>query len=224
MFRRDYILRMVEEMTQMIAKVFDLKKERKYTEALWEIDELLGKQFPLNSNLLNSLPTEEITDMFTIRDTVESDKLQSVARLLYEEGKIYSEFGQTDEGLTRFMKALHLSLVADFHGANNELINLPQQIQNMKQAINGYRLPLKTELMLFHYHEKKGYYAEAENGLFRLLEREGIEPEEGLTFYERLRKLDDQRLDQGELPRIEVDEGFTEMKRKIQLKSFGSSK
>ncbi|WP_438349116.1 DUF6483 family protein [Paenibacillus sp. FA6] len=215
MFRNDYVLRMIDDMTQMIAKVFDLKKERKFTEALWEIDELLSTRFFMNSRLLNSLPTEEITNMCTFGDAVESDKLQGVAYLLFEEGKIYSEQGQIDEGLTRYMKALHLFLVADHHGANNELINLPHQIQNILKAVDGYRLPLRTELLLYAYQEKVGNYAEAENGLFRLLEQGGIDPEEGLLFYERLKEKDDERLEQGRLPRSELGEGLMEIKQRI---------
>lgn len=220
MFRNDYILRMVEEMTQMISKVFDLKKERKHTEALWEIDELLSKDFPLNSRLLNSLPTEEITDMFRFGGTVESDKLQGASYLLNEEGKIYMELGQINEGLTRFMKSLHLYLVAEVHGANKELIQLPDQIDNLLNQIKDYRLPLKTELLLFHYLEKNGRYAEAENGLFRLLERNGLELAEGTSFYERLKGEEDERLVNGGLPRAEVMEGFIEMQRRFSNKDL----
>lgn len=215
MFRKDYILRMIEEMTQMVAKVFDLKKERKHTEALWEIDELMSKEFLLNSRLLNSLPTEDITDMFRFGGTVESDKLQGAAYLLNEEGKIYMELGQSDEGLTRYMKSLHLFLVADIHGANKELLHLPDQIDKLLQQTQDYRLPLKTERLLFQYHEKIGNYAAAENGLFRLIEQDGINPAEGISFYERLNGQEDERLEQGKLPRKEVMEGLIEMQQML---------
>jgi len=207
---------MVEEMTQMISKVFELKKERKYTEALWEIDELLSKEYPLNSRLLNSLPPEEITDMFRFGGTVESDKLQGAAYLLNEEGKIYMDSGQTDEGLTRFMKSLHLYLVADIHGANKELIKLTEQVDNLLNQLKDYRLPPKTETLLFRYQEGNGQYAEAENALFRLLEQDGIDPTEGISFYNRLQAQDDERLEQGRLPRVEVMEGLFEMQRRFQ--------
>ncbi|OAB30972.1 hypothetical protein PMSD_18910 [Paenibacillus macquariensis subsp. defensor] len=216
MFRKDYILRMVEEMTQMISKVFELKQERKHTEALWEIDELLSKEYPLNSRLLNSLPPEEITDMFRFGGTVESDKLQGAAYLLNEEGKIYMDLGQIDEGLTRFMKSLHLYLVADIHGANKELIKLADQVDNLLNQLKDYRLPPKTETLLFHYQEGNGHYAEAENALFRLLEQDGIDPAEGISFYNRLQAQDDERLEQGRLPRVEVMEGLFEMQRRFQ--------
>ncbi|MFD1904006.1 DUF6483 family protein [Paenibacillus rhizoplanae] len=45
MFRRDYIVRMIEDMTAMVAKVLTLKQDKKTTEALWEVDELLMRHF-----------------------------------------------------------------------------------------------------------------------------------------------------------------------------------
>lgn len=90
MFRRDYIVRMIEDMSAMVAKVLTLKQEKKTTEALWEVDELLSRHFRLNSRLLNSLSVEDIIDMFRLGGVIESDKLQGVARLLKEEGGIYS--------------------------------------------------------------------------------------------------------------------------------------
>ena len=88
MFRRDYIVRMIEDMTAMVAKVLTLKQERKTTEALWEVDELLSRHFRLNSRLLNSLSVEDVIDMFRFGGVMESDKLQGVAKLLKEESNI----------------------------------------------------------------------------------------------------------------------------------------
>ncbi|MGF7048344.1 tetratricopeptide (TPR) repeat protein [Paenibacillus sp. DS2015] len=214
MFRKDYILRIVEDMTQMVAKVFALRQERKFTEALWEIDELMGKDFRFNSRLLNSLSKEDLIDMFRFRDTLESDKMQGVALLLEEEGKIYTDMGESDEGMTRFMKSLHLFLYADDYGANRELFDLPQQIERLLERIKEYRLPAATDQLLFVYLDKQGKYAEAENVLYRLLDQGEIDPAKGISFYERLMQEEDQRLELGRLPRAEVVEGM----KAIQLK------
>ncbi|HEY2491480.1 MAG TPA: DUF6483 family protein [Paenibacillus sp.] len=215
MFRKDYILRLVEDMTQMVAKVFVLRQQRKFTEALWEIDELLGKDFRLNSRLLNSLPKEDLIDMFRFRDTLESDKMQGVARLLDEEGKIYTDMGESDEGLTRFMKSLHLFLYADNYGANRELFDLHHQIEGLLERIKEYRLPSGTDQLLFVYLDKQGKYAEAENVLYRLLDQGEIDPTEGVSFYERLMQEDDHKLEQGRLPREEVVDGMKAMQLKM---------
>src|SRR4051812_2431469 len=91
MLRKDYLLRMMEEMTEAIGKVFTLKQQRKHTEALSELDELMRRQFGLNLSLLNSLPAEDVIEMFRFRGMIEVDNLQQAARLIEEEAYIYQE-------------------------------------------------------------------------------------------------------------------------------------
>ncbi|KAF4324949.1 hypothetical protein G195_001722 [Phytophthora kernoviae 00238/432] len=76
---------------QAIGKVFTLKQQRKHTEALSELDELLRRQFGLNLSLLNSLPAEDVIEMFRFRGVIEVDNLQQAARLIEEEAYIYNE-------------------------------------------------------------------------------------------------------------------------------------
>lgn len=216
MFRKDYLLQMVEDMVEMVGKVFGLKQQKKYAEALWEIDDLLSKNFRLNSKLLNSLSTEDIIDMCRLGSVIEADKLQSIARLLEEEGGIYLDMGQTDEGLTRLMKSLHLYLFADLHGADHSMLKLPERVAELKGQTRSYRLPAKTDKLLFGYEEEQGRYAEAENALYRLLDQHEITEEEGLAFYQRMMARSDEELEAGGLPRAEVQEGAEELQRKVK--------
>lgn len=216
MFRKDYLLQMVEDMVEMVGKVFGLKQQKKYAEALWEIDDLLSKNFRLNSKLLNSLSTEDIIDMCRLGSVIEADKLQSIARLLEEEGGIYLDMGQTDEGLTRLMKSLHLYLFADLHGADHSMLKLPERVAELKGQTRSYRLPAKTDKLLFGYEEEQGRYAEAENALYRLLDQHEITEEEGLAFYQRMMARSDEELEAGSLPRAEVQEGAEELQRKVK--------
>ncbi|WP_136609066.1 DUF6483 family protein [Paenibacillus dokdonensis] len=216
MFRKDYILQMVEDMVEMVGKVFGLKQQKKYAEALWEIDDLLSKDFRLNSKLLNSLSVEDMIDMFRLGGAIEADKLQSIARLLEEEGGVYLDMGYKDEGLTRLMKSLHLYLYADLHGADHSMLKLPDRVTDLKEQLKGYRLPAKTDKLLLGYEEEQGHYDEAENALFRLLDQHEMTEEEGLTFYQRLLMRSDDELKAGGLPRTEVEEGVEELQRKVK--------
>ncbi|KAF9117916.1 hypothetical protein BGX30_004974 [Mortierella sp. GBA39] len=171
---------MVEDMVEMVGKVFGLKQQKKYAEALWEIDDLLSKNFRLNTRLLNSLSVEDIIDMFRLSGGVEADKLQTVARLLQEEGGVYKDMGEADEALRRFMKSLHLYLYADLNGAQRSMLQLQDRVAELKDEVKGYRLPVKTEKILLSYEEKEGRFDEAENVLFRLLDQREITEEEAL--------------------------------------------
>lgn len=213
MFRRDYIVRMIEDMTAMVAKVLTLKQDKKTTEALWEVDELLMRHFRLNSRLLNSLSVEDIIDMFRLGAVLEADKLQGVARLLKEEGGIYTAKGERDEALFRAMRSLHLFLYADLHGADRELMNMTDEINELLKEVELYRLPAKTERLLLAYHESAGSYANAENSLYRLWEQGEPVAEEGREFYERLLLASPERLAEGGLPLEEVEQGREEWSR-----------
>ncbi|MGN7360570.1 DUF6483 family protein [Paenibacillus sp. SAF-054] len=216
MFRKDYLLQMVEDMVEMVGKVFGLKQQKKYAEALWEVDDLLSKNFRLNSKLLNSLSTEDMIEMFRLGGAIEADKLQGIARLLQEEGDIYLDMEQKDEGLTRLMKSLHLYLIADLHGADHTMLKLPERVEELKAQTRGYRLPAKTDKLLLGYEEEQGRYDEAENALYRLLDQHEITEEEGLSFYQRLMERSDAELAAGGLPRAEVEEGADGLRRKVE--------
>lgn len=197
MFRRDYIVRMIEDMTAMVAKVMTLKQDKKTTEALWEVDELLMRHFRINSRLLNSLSVEDIIDMFRLGGVLESDKLQGVARLLKEEGGIYAAKGDQDQALFREMRSLHLFLYADLHGADRELLNMTGDIKELLEEVEPYRLPAKTERSLMAYQESLGHYAKAENSLYRLWEQGEDVAAEGRELYGRSLLLSPELLAQG---------------------------
>ncbi|MBT2292474.1 hypothetical protein J7E73_25735 [Paenibacillus albidus] len=213
MFRRDYIVRMIEDMTAMVAKVFTLKQERKTTEALWEIDELLNRHFRLNSRLLNSLSLEDIIDMFRLGGVIESDKLQGVARLLKEEGSIYRSNENDEAALFREMKALHLYLSADLHGADRSLLQMTREIDELISIVEAYRLPAKTERLLLTYLEGMGRYSKAEDSLYRLIEQGEDVEAEGAGLYERLLLKAPEELERGGLPLEEARDGQQEWSR-----------
>jgi hypothetical protein len=213
MFRRDYILRMVEDMTQMIAKVLTLKQERKTTEALWEIDELLNRHFRINSRLLNSLSVEDIIDMFRLGASLEVDKLQGVARMLQAEAGIYRAKNEEYAVIPRLMKALHLYLYADLHGADRKLLDITREIDEVLAEVEAYRLPLKTEHLLLPYLESAGRYGKAEDCLYRLYEQGADVAQEGYELYERLMLIEPDALERGNLPLTEVEQGREEWQR-----------
>jgi hypothetical protein len=215
MLRRDYLVNMIQEMTEVLGKVFQLKQERKFVEALWEVDELYRDQFRLQSTLLRSLSAKDIVELFRTNGELEGDKLQSLARLMKEEGSIYKAKGQQDEAVLSWMKALHLYLAAGNNLADRHLWHLDNEISELMTELKGYRLSGATDQLLLRYQEAEGRFDQAENILFRLLYEGAIPPHEGATFYERLLEIDPQVLAQGGLPLDEVKEGQEELVRRF---------
>lgn len=216
MFRRDYLVRLIEDMSQMIAKVFSLKQERKHTEALWELDELFKRQFRLNSQLLRSLSASDIEQLFRNHGYLEADKLQSAARLLEEEASILLELEREEEAVMLYTKVFQLYLKAALQGADLRLLDLPERIHTVRERLRAYALPETAMRDYYAYTEQQGMYAEAENILYQLLDHRAIEYDEALQFYHRLQLKQPEDLTNGGLPLEEVHEGMDELSRRFQ--------
>ena len=75
-----------------------------------------------------------------------------------------------------------------------------------------------SQINLISYNEKLARYADAENCLWKAIEVVGDDPrllKRGKDFYEHCRKQSDKRLEAGDLPRAEVDQGYQEVQSRI---------
>ncbi|MGG3283634.1 DUF6483 family protein [Paenibacillus solani] len=214
MFRRDYLVRLIEDMTQMIAKVFSLKQERKHTEALWELDELFKRQFRLNSELLRSLSAADIEQLFRNHGYLEADKLQTATRLLEEEASLLLELEREEEAIMLYIKVFQLYLKSALQGADMKLIGLEERIGMVKEQLKSYALPETAQRDYYAYAEQQGIYAEAENMLYQLLDNGYMEYDEATSFYERLLLKLPEDLARGGLPLEEVHEGIDDLNRR----------
>ncbi|MFP4599813.1 MAG: DUF6483 family protein [Persicimonas sp.] len=76
-----------------------------------------------------------------------------------------------------------------------------------------------SQINLISYAEKLGHFAQAEDALWKGLEVSGNHHDilrRGVAFYENARKQADNRLEKGNLPRDEVNEGFEDLKQRIE--------
>lgn len=71
-----------------------------------------------------------------------------------------------------------------------------------------------SQINLISYNEQLGYFADAEDALWKGLEVSGNHTDilhRGVAFYENARKQADARLEKGNLPRDEVEEGYKDL-------------
>jgi tetratricopeptide (TPR) repeat protein len=76
-----------------------------------------------------------------------------------------------------------------------------------------------SQINLISYYEQTGHYADAEDALWNALEVVGNDPrllKRGKDFYELCRKQADARLEAGDLPREEVEEGYQDILARIK--------
>jgi len=89
-------------------------------------------------------------------------------------------------------------------------------IDEILQTVRDNNLPMDIYEKLLFFYEYRNEYAKAEDCLFKIAEN-GIDSalKTGESFYERLMEKTDQELEDGNLPRSELEEGLLELRSKL---------
>ena len=215
MINKDYILRMAEKFGRAMAIILHLREYNKHEEALIYIDDLLLQATGLTSRFINSVSDEMLLQAISPLGMLNVDKCLWIAVLLKAEGEIYEEQGNSNESYYRFLKALHLYILALSHEATLQDTTLYSDIQELLNKLEDYELPLSTKEKLFPYYEQIGHYDKAEDILFEVLDADATNNalfERGKAFYARLLTKNDTDLRVGNLSKEEVEEGLAQLK------------
>ena len=223
MFRRDYLLRQIEQFVAVLMKMTGLTKAGQWEEA----SSIVKSQF-------KALAGDDVTKLFQMTDTeliarlVEGDagygiqeRIFMLARLFKENGDILKGQGRIEESDACYVKGLHLLLETVANDPTAPRPEFVPSIESFHTALRDSPLDFETNAMLMRHYEQAREYAKAEDALFDMLDTEptNIELLEfGIGFYQRLLRLDDETLEVGNLPRAEVNAGLAELnQRKSEL-------
>lgn len=217
MFQRDYILRMIEAITNVMARYLKLKAQEKHQEALVLLEEFYSKLMLPPSKLLLKMSDQELLSLVSMSGEVDLDKTVGLALLLKEEGRVHEDLGHHAESSIRFTKSLFLFITAALRGADVPGMDPAKAIEELRALLRTYRIPAETLRQLRVHYERLGQYAAAEDVLFELLEEEHTLKalQEGEWFYERVLKAEDEALEAGNLPRHEAEQGREEILRRM---------
>ncbi|MDP9356255.1 MAG: hypothetical protein M3R02_13420, partial [Chloroflexota bacterium] len=108
--RQDYLMRMIPQLSGVLARVAELRAGGKPDEALDEIGDAYGRFAGLNPSLVHVLGDEDLVALLRARGGLDPQRTYALAELLREEAEIYAEGGRLDEALPRDRKALRLYL------------------------------------------------------------------------------------------------------------------
>ncbi len=215
MIQKDYIMRMVEQLAQVLMKIIFNKENKNYEEAIKQINTAFKGLLGFDIKVIQSLSDQEIIQLLKIGENFELEKCLFIAKLLKEEAEI-SELKKEEKSkyLMTYQKSLSLFLEVIIHNENPELEDWAKDIESILNKIKEYESPSHLKFKIFQYYELTGQYADAENILFELLEAgySNIIPI-GEAFYSRLKNKSDEELNKGNLPRIELMEGLEEFKK-----------
>ena len=216
MWRRDYFMRMVEQLTQVLARVLKLSDSQEFEEATILIDQATRELIGLNMIGVMGVSDEDLINLLQ-RNTSTitwAEKGAVLTALLDLNGDLRLQQGQEELAVACYLKALHLRLATISEEV--EPVDDVPTVTFLLGKLADYILPTPTYLALLGYYEETGEYAEAEDVLYDWLDVKPNDPEvveAGILLYERLLLQSDMALQAGNLPREEVEAGLTELQQ-----------
>lgn len=211
MIRRDYILRAVAELVQVLARVVALKSRQEYEQALREIDRALRDVRDERGPEPNEISLEDWIALCRKHEQAASGVMMAVADLLREQGDVLARQDKAAASRRSNTLALGLFLEAVLSGETFVSAELLDKVDRLFDAVCESLTEATIWSRLIKYFEARGRYAAAEDALFAW--RETGDPaarSEGTAFYNRLLSLNDAELENGDLPRPEVNQGLEE--------------
>lgn len=107
MFREDYVMRMVKQFADAIARVLQLRQRGEHQAALDEAGRLYEELFAIPREVVDRVDTPTLAGLLR-----RPDKMRAAAMLFWEEARVYKAKGDPLTALSRFRRAHELFLEA----------------------------------------------------------------------------------------------------------------
>jgi hypothetical protein len=213
MIRKDYILRMIEELAQRLGRIRRKMDEAEFPEAGVELDEAFQTMVGTGADAVGRLSETELLARLTLDGPTQmvKEKTLMLIALLQQAGELRVAEGREEAGEACWLKALNLLLTVERQDFDLEMPEFVPKIDLLRDELREAVLPLETLAALWRHHERTGEYARAEDALSDLLAAQPDNAElrsEAKLFYERLLRQSDYALEEGNLPRAEAEAGL----------------
>ena len=209
-------MRIAQEFGRALAQVLYNREIKDYTTAHSLLDEQCKQIFGMGIGFMRSIPEVTLLSMLTSFDTLDTEKCWLLAILLKAEGDIYEDQGNASESYYSYIRSLNLFLEVLLLGTISSGRSIVPEIEDLLSRLSDYDLPIRTKLLLFRYFDHAHEYARAEGLLFEMLEEgdsEGDILDQGIGFFQRLKRKNDVELKAGNFSREKVEEGLARLER-----------
>ena len=148
--RRDYILRIIDEVSRLLARVLMKRKEGQEQEALHTIVQACERLFALEAHQLFQFTPDQHYLMLTRDEPPEIAKQKALiyAALNTEAGEIYAKLGKPALARASLVSALRLSLKARLDYGKDELPDFAPDIPRLLAALVPEPLDEDTQALL----------------------------------------------------------------------------
>ena len=217
--KQDYIMQLIEQLRGVFPYILDMVKSGNYEEAHGMIDQVCRELVGVSSGGLVRLTDADILRELRADATMAwEEKAFYLATLLKEDADIYEEQEMEEQSVPRYNTAVLLCIhvaLQDKERANE----YQEAITEITTILEEYELSAQTYATLMTFYETVGDFGKAEDILYEWFDAElefsgSDDPnpaEIGEAFYQRLLLKTDMELEQGNLPRAEVESGLQDL-------------
>jgi|HubBroStandDraft_6_1064221.scaffolds.fasta_scaffold09826_2 hypothetical protein len=161
MERKDYIMRVIHQFIDALLKIFKLREEGKYEEALKEIDGACEMYLGLNARIMDIASDTTLLSLLTIGKELDTEKCLFLARLLNEQAQIFEVKKEDSKSYWSYTRSLRLyieSLILDRELRSED--NLAD-VSVIVARLEGRSLSAELKSRLVVYAEKVGELQQA---------------------------------------------------------------
>jgi hypothetical protein len=108
MYQRDFIMRMIEMIADLIAGILGLIKKGNYQEASQQLDNAYYDFLKEDAAFFKSIPNNELTEELLTRHNFTNGHLEILAELFYAQAELYYAQGSQKESLEFYEKSFTL--------------------------------------------------------------------------------------------------------------------
>lgn len=214
MYRRDYILGLIEQAAVAVYKAAAARRNAQWEQAMALLSQAMKQLLGMNSKLLGALSVKDLIAMLSKDGGVDQGKVLAAGDLLNAEAAVWKDAGNETASRQSALKCAELLLTAMELDARNELKEDFDERLELALGLAG-RAPKSAELLekLIPYCNASGKLAEAEDALFQWLdeleksgqwERWLAAAEEGIRMCENWLLLDEGKISAGGLTTDEI--------------------
>ena len=211
MLHRDYIMRMIEQLSVVLMKILFNKQSKNYDRALFEIDNAYFTILEMDPLKIKHMSETELVELLDLEQGFEAERAVVIAELLREEAEIselQSGFDNTVLDLLKKSFCLYIEAIQ----TNENFDSYMETVNGIVLKITDYECSDVVKFRLFRYYELIGRYDQAENILYELIESQYPDIKQtGERFYKRLLEKPDSELRDGNFTREEAEEGLAEL-------------
>ncbi|MBN2413918.1 hypothetical protein JXQ31_19750 [candidate division KSB1 bacterium] len=209
MLEKDYLMRMIQQLTVALAKILFNKDIRNYDLALKEIDDAFKSMLGWDHDYASSLTSLELFDKLELIDGKYWEKCLVAAELINQEAQVYElKRGRSPLITDLYIKAFLFYLQVVENAQNYNIDNCFFNLEYIANILVNEELSPDFKYRLCRYFELSNQFDRAENIYYELMEEQEKDAKKKINdFYKRLLSRTDAELESGNLPRHEIEEG-----------------